>query len=134
MSDDLAAPVQAVPHQVRIVFGGDGVHGDGGCYAVLLQHVQQAEDAHPVSVFPVGNAGVVGKCPRRRTTGQVGDLKAAGRRLPFHVFQHQDDAEGDRGIIRPAQGWAADYGRPFVVRMIHAEGSLSGHIGGAPGY
>ena len=127
MADDLAAPVQAVAHQVGVMFGGQGIHGNGSADAVLFQHVQQAEDAHPVAVFPVGQAGVVGKLPGRGTSGQASHLETAGGRLPFHVFQWNYDAQSNGGVVGPAQSGTADYGGPFVVGVIHTKGALGGH-------
>ena len=132
MADDLAAAVEAVLHEERVVFCGDGVHGNRRRDAVLFQRVQQTKDSNAMAVFPVGDASVVGKRPGSRAAGQPGHLEAALRRLPLHVLQHQDDAEGDPGVVGPAQGRPANDGRPLVVRVVHAEGALGRHVGRAP--
>ena len=62
--DELAATIQTMAHQERIVLGGERIHGDRGCNAVLLQHVQHTENADAVAVLAMRPRGDVGKRAR----------------------------------------------------------------------
>ena len=128
MTDDLATTFLAVAHQVRVVLRRHLVHGNRGLQAILLQSVQDAEDAHPVPVIAVAVGVEPGEGTWPDASRQVGQGKAALRRVPVEVVQVHNGANGHPGVVRPAQRRAIDDGRPVIVLVVHPESSLSYHI------
>ena len=81
VADDLCAALPAVLDQVGINLRRQGVHGHGGGDAVLFQHVQHPEYAHPVAILAVASpARSRGRGARSVpvTPGESGTVKLPG--------------------------------------------------------
>jgi hypothetical protein len=96
---------------------------------VLVEDIQDAEDAYTVSIFPMRPARDVRKRPRPIATSEVGWLVAAGRVTPFDMPEIDDNAEGNSGTPRPPERRPAGMqGRPIIMFMIHPRVQLREYI------
>src|SRR5437870_12701166 len=116
-------------HQERIVLGGKSIHGNGGLDAILVQHLQDAEDADAVPILPMRPGRDVGKGALTIATGAAGYLVTIGGTAPFHVFEGNDDAESHSSVLRPSEHRAAGIqGRPVIMLVVHASVQLWKHV------
>jgi hypothetical protein len=131
MPHNLAAALQAVADQIGIVFGCKRIHSHGRRDTILLQHIQDAENADTMAVLPVRQEGVIRIGPWRHTTCQDG-AKAIRGGQPLRVLQVDHDTQRQARLLRPAQHATRGDRRPVVVRMIHAETTFCWHCRVSP--
>jgi len=63
VADDLTATPQAMAHQIGIMLGREGIHRHRRRDAMLLQNIEDAEHADPMTVFAMAQAGVIREGP-----------------------------------------------------------------------
>src|SRR5712691_11600340 len=78
VADNLTPTLLAVAYQIRIVLSGERIHGHRGLDTVLVQDIQDTENAHAMAVVPMCEEGVIWKRSRSYTPGQ-GRAKAVRR-------------------------------------------------------
>src|SRR5262249_42991217 len=127
--NNLITTAQAMAHQERIVLGSEGIHGNGGLDAVLVQDLQDAEDAHAVTILRMRPGRDVREGARAITTSEVGYLVVTGGAAPLHVLKSDDNAQGHVGVSRPPEHRAVGIQRrPVIMVVVHARAQFREHV------